>query len=80
LAISPVGEAVRFFIQPEDMSIFIAAKDRGGADRGNNGHQQGAMIIELDALSYLILSVRLDERHSDTGRLRLGAADMLARR
>ena len=28
LATSPVGEALRFFIQPEDMSIFTAAKDK----------------------------------------------------
>ncbi|MCX7185184.1 MAG: bifunctional diguanylate cyclase/phosphodiesterase [Nitrosospira sp.] len=28
LTASPVGEAVRFFIQPEDMSVFTAAKER----------------------------------------------------
>ncbi len=28
LTTSPVGEALRFFIQPEDMSIFTAAKDK----------------------------------------------------
>ena len=28
MTISSVGEAIRFFVQPEDMSIFIAAKDK----------------------------------------------------